>query len=352
MLASQRHERILAGLRDHGAVRIADLTQELGVSDMTVRRDLVELAEQGLVRKVHGGAVSPQATSHEPGFEAKSTLALAEKRAIAAQRPASSRPGPRSPCRPEPRPTSWPWRSPQTRACVRSRSSPTPPRRRRAAPRRRPQLETVLTGGSRTPSDALVGPLTEAALASLRVDQTFLGAHGVSNLAGLTTPNLDEAATNRALVAIAGQTVVLADHTKWRTTGLSVFARLDQVDVLVTDDALPPADQDAARDVVEQLVIAPPTETQPTPHPRTVVPPMNQHLRRTPTRLADGRELVYFDDSPPTSRESSPAASTTRARWATASPRHRTRRARAPYTGPEMRLDPLSGDWIPWPRTA
>lgn len=119
MLASQRHERILAGLRDHGAVRIADLTQELGVSDMTVRRDLLELADQGLLRKVHGGAVSPQATSHEPGFEAKSTLALDEKRAIARTAARLVSPGPRSPCPPAPRRTSSPWRSRRTPRCGR-----------------------------------------------------------------------------------------------------------------------------------------------------------------------------------------------------------------------------------------
>lgn len=122
MLATQRHERILAGLRDHGAVRIADLTQDLGVSDMTVRRDLAELAEQGLLRKVHGGAVSPQATSHEPGFEAKSTIALAEKRAIARAAVRLVSPGPRSRSPQEPRPTCSRSRSPPTSACAPSRS--------------------------------------------------------------------------------------------------------------------------------------------------------------------------------------------------------------------------------------
>ncbi|GAA1399453.1 DeoR/GlpR family DNA-binding transcription regulator [Oerskovia paurometabola] len=277
MLASQRHERILAGLRDHGAVRIADLTQELGVSDMTVRRDLLELAEQGLLRKVHGGAVSPQATSHEPGFEAKSTLALDEKRAIA--RAAARLVSPGSSIALSAGTTTHllaveiaadPRLRPLT---VVTNSLPVAEALHRAGD---PRLETVLTGGSRTPSDALVGPLTEAALASLRVDQTFLGAHGVSVEAGLTTPNLDEAATNRALVAIAGQTVVLADHSKWTTTGLSVFARLDQVDVLVTDEALPAGDQAAVRDVVEHLVVVtrdgPTPPALPGPYPPTPAP--------------------------------------------------------------------------------
>jgi DeoR/GlpR family transcriptional regulator of sugar metabolism len=280
MLASQRHERILAGIREHGAVRIADLTRDLDVSDMTVRRDLVELAEQGLLRKVHGGAVSPQATSHEPGFEAKSAIALAEKRAIA--RAAARLVTPGSSIALSAGTTTHllaieiaadPRLRPLT---VVTNSLPVAEALHHA---RDPQLETVLTGGSRTPSDALVGPLTEAALASLRVDQTFLGAHGVGMDTGLTTPNLAEAATNRALVAIAGRTVVLADHSKWSTTGLSVFARLDQVDVLITDDRLPAPHQDAVRDVVDQLVVASPSDGA---RPRPSQQPAESQDGRTP----------------------------------------------------------------------
>ncbi|MHA7132325.1 DeoR/GlpR family DNA-binding transcription regulator [Oerskovia turbata] len=279
MLASQRHERILAGIREHGAVRIADLTRDLDVSDMTVRRDLAELAEQGLLRKVHGGAVSPQATSHEPGFEAKSAIALAEKRAIA--RAAARLVTPGSSIALSAGTTTHllaieiaadPRLRPLT---VVTNSLPVAEALHHAGD---PQLETVLTGGSRTPSDALVGPLTEAALASLRVDQTFLGAHGVGVDTGLTTPNLAEAATNRALVAIAGRTVVLADHSKWSTTGLSVFARLDQVDVLVTDDRLPAPHQDAVRDVVDQLVVASPSDA---PRPRPSQQPAESQDGRT-----------------------------------------------------------------------
>ncbi|GMA22532.1 hypothetical protein GCM10025864_02910 [Luteimicrobium album] len=114
----------------------------------------------------------------------------------------------------------------------------------------------MLIGGERTPSDALVGPLAEAALATLRVDVAFLGAHGISPNAGLTTPNLAESATDRALVASAAQVVVLADHTKWRATGLSRWAALDDVDVLVTDDGLSEPDQAEARELVGRLVVA------------------------------------------------------------------------------------------------
>ena len=63
MLARQRQAFILDRVREDGAVRVADLVRELGVSDMTVRRDLEILDERGLLEKVHGGATSIAGTA-------------------------------------------------------------------------------------------------------------------------------------------------------------------------------------------------------------------------------------------------------------------------------------------------
>ncbi|MGW7126008.1 DeoR/GlpR family DNA-binding transcription regulator, partial [Streptomyces sp. NPDC054901] len=83
-LAAQRREVILDTVRRKGAVRVAALVEQLGVSDMTIRRDLDVLARAGAVEKVHGGAVSTSGTTgDEPGFETKSTLQSAAKAAVA-----------------------------------------------------------------------------------------------------------------------------------------------------------------------------------------------------------------------------------------------------------------------------
>src|SRR6185312_1752669 len=97
----------------------------------------------------------------------------------------------------------------------------------------------VLTGGVRTPSDSLVGPVADRAIRSLHFDLLFLGVHGLSVEAGLSTPNLAEAETNRQFVRSARRVVVIADHTKWGTVGLSSFATLEDVDTLVTDAGIP-----------------------------------------------------------------------------------------------------------------
>jgi DeoR/GlpR family transcriptional regulator of sugar metabolism len=93
MLARQRQSRILEELRRAGGVRVSELTVLFGVSDMTIRRDLDQLATAGALQKVHGGAVLDSGVTAEPGFEAKRTLALSAKESIAARAAALIEPG-------------------------------------------------------------------------------------------------------------------------------------------------------------------------------------------------------------------------------------------------------------------
>jgi DeoR/GlpR family transcriptional regulator of sugar metabolism len=125
----------------------------------------------------------------------------------------------------------------------------------------RPDLTVVLTGGVRTPSDALVGPVAVAALRSLHLDWVFMGVHGMNARAGFTTPNLMEAETNRAFVDATEHLVVLADHTKWGTNGLSSMASLEQAAVVITDHGLAPAAVALLQERVGRLVLADTTFT-------------------------------------------------------------------------------------------
>ncbi|MET8465206.1 DeoR family transcriptional regulator, partial [Micromonospora zamorensis] len=84
MLAQQRQVAILERVRSTGGVRVSELANEFGVSDMTIRRDLEALHERGLLAKVHGGATTAgPGSTDEPGFHAKSVRQLPEKAAIA-----------------------------------------------------------------------------------------------------------------------------------------------------------------------------------------------------------------------------------------------------------------------------
>ena len=238
MLARQRQEVILDEVRTTGGARVSELVERLGVSDMTIRRDIEALAERGLVTRVHGGATAAGSSVDEPGFAAKSTLHTAAKQAIAAAAVQLLEPG----------------------ASV-ALSAGTTTHAVAAAMVGIPRLTVVtnslrvaevlyesggddmivvLTGAERTPSDALVGPLSVAALRRLHVDWLLMGVHGMDAEAGFTTPNLAEAETNRALVASARRVAVVADNSKWGVVGLSTIATLSEVDVVVSDGGLQP----------------------------------------------------------------------------------------------------------------
>ncbi|MFF3316098.1 DeoR/GlpR family DNA-binding transcription regulator [Streptomyces sp. NPDC003035] len=265
LLAEQRRALILDEVRRRGGVRVNELTRRLNVSDMTVRRDLDALARQGVVEKVHGGAVPVEETSsHEPGFEAKSALELGAKEDIA--RTAARMVVPGSAIALSGGTTTFalagrlldvPDLTVVTNSVRVADVFHTAHHAGSASGETRPGAATVvLTGGVRTLSDALVGPVADQAIRSLHFDVLFLGVHGISVEAGLSTPNLAEAETNRRLMRSARRVVVLADHTKWGTVGLSSFARLDEVDTLVTDAGLSPQTRAEMAEALPGLVVA------------------------------------------------------------------------------------------------
>jgi DeoR/GlpR family transcriptional regulator of sugar metabolism len=257
MLASQRHSEILALLEREGTVRVSDLVRVLGVSDMTVRRDLDSLQKDGLLRKVHGGATKWQEHStDEPGFAAKSGRERLKKEAIGARAAALVEPG---------------------AAVAVSAGTTTHALARHLVgipgltvvtnsvwvadilhASGRSDTTILLTGGLRTPSDALVGPVAISALRTIHVDLVFMGVHGMDAGAGFTTPNLMESETNQALVACGQRLVVVADSTKWGVVGLSSFAALDDADVVVTDVGLPAPAGNVLRERVGELILVDP----------------------------------------------------------------------------------------------
>lgn len=266
MLARQRQALILDRVRQIGAVRVADLVREFEVSDMTVRRDLEVLHDQGLLEKVHGGATAPARVlaSYEPGFLAKSSLQQAEKAAIAARAAAMVQPGMALAL------------SGGTTTCalagliaeipgvtVVTNSLQVAEVFNRAG---RHDQTVILTGGVRTPSEALVGPFATALLRTVHLDIVFMGVHGMDAKAGFTCPNLMEADTDRALIEAGRRLVVVADHTKWGVVGIAAIATLDQADVLITDAALPQDALAAVEDAIPEVILAqvpPPGEGSP-----------------------------------------------------------------------------------------
>lgn len=253
MLAQQRQDRILAELRRNGAVRVADLMDLLAVSDMTIRRDLEQLATDGLARKVHGGAVLTGHVAFEPGFAAKSLLAPAVKEAIAARAAQLIEPG--AAIGLTAGTTTWAMARHLVAIAgltvVTNSTTVSDAITELDAGNR---VTVILTGGVRTPSAALVGPIADRTIAGMHVDRLFLGVHGMDPRAGFTTPNLAEATTNRVFVDSAREVVVLADSSKWGIVGLADIAPLDRASILVTDDDLVPEARRVLSDAVGTLI--------------------------------------------------------------------------------------------------
>lgn len=236
-LASLRHQQIAELVVERGEVRVTELASALGTSAMTVRRDLDLLAAAGLLMRVHGGAtVRRDRAAAEPAFGSKRHRNIAEKQAIAERCAARILPGLAIGI------TAGTTTLEVARAIQATPDLTVVTNSLAVADLlhdfAQPTTTVILTGGERTPSNALVGPTAIATLRSFHLDITIMGVHGMDERHGFTTPNLVEAETNRCFVDASDQVIVVADHTKWNIVGLTTILPLAQVDTLISDDQL------------------------------------------------------------------------------------------------------------------
>ncbi|KAB5606880.1 DeoR/GlpR transcriptional regulator [Bifidobacterium jacchi] len=257
MISSQRQHLILSRLRTRGAVRITSLSQELGVSAMTIRRDISELSDKGLLTRVHGGAITANSLLSEPLFSVKSQMDVDLKDAIA--RKAVSYVAPGDVIAIGGGTTAYIF----AQHLIESQRSNgvtiltnSIPVAELVQSLESKDVDVIVTGGVITRSNSLVGPIADKVVGSLRVNTVFLGTHSVSIPRGFLMPNSLEAATDMAMMGIADRTVILTDHTKWRCTSLSLFARFDQVDTVISDDGLDSKSAAKTRNLVKELVLA------------------------------------------------------------------------------------------------
>ena len=232
-LAPQRRARILDIVAARRAARLEDLSQALGVSTATVRRDLDELAAQGLLHRVHGGAVANERSS-EPHFAVKAAEAAEAKERIAARAVGLLAPDE----------TIYLDSGSTTLAVARllrgwdgltvvTNSLPIAVELGGQGPR------LILIGGEFRPtSQAFVGPLSRHLLENVHVSKALVGAYAISIEDGLSTTDASEAFTKSLALDRATEVIVLADSRKLGTTSFAHAGRLDQVDVLVTDARL------------------------------------------------------------------------------------------------------------------
>jgi DeoR/GlpR family transcriptional regulator of sugar metabolism len=230
MLTDERRSLILERLRTQGRVLAADLTAELAVSPDTVRRDLRELDDAGLLRRVHGGALprhgdaSPFASRARRAPEAKASIARRAARCVKDGQVVVLDGG--------------------TTTLELARAldddlhakviTTSPPIALALADH--PALEVTVVGGTLRPQALVtVGAAAVEALRMIRADVVFLGVCGLHPEIGVTTEDLEERHVKAAMIEGAAEVIALADHDKLGTAMPVVVAPMRAVTQLVTD---------------------------------------------------------------------------------------------------------------------
>jgi DeoR/GlpR family transcriptional regulator of sugar metabolism len=253
MLAAERRRRIAESIRSRGVVSVTEMAEALGASEITLRRDLRLMAEEGIVVRTHGGAVLPGGLAHEPSYSEKANQAAAEKAAIARLAASMIRPGDSIVLGP----------GTTTQALARllvdfpELTVVTNSLLVAEALMPASHVEVIVTGGTlRRPIHALVGPATEESVRTLRASQAFISGNGLTAERGLSTPSPLVAAADRALAAAAQQTVVLVDHTKVGHETMCQTVPVDRISTLITDSGADLRQLDAIREIGVAVLVA------------------------------------------------------------------------------------------------
>jgi len=246
MIPAERRTRIVELLEERRAVRVSVLSEDLGVSEMTIRRDLEHLEKAGLLSRMHGGAILKRHIIEEPLYESNVRTHSEEKGRIAAAAAATIKPG-----------ETVFLSSGTTAALVLSHVDPTLKARivthnlGAVAAAQRTALDVVLLGGLyRARSNSLEGPLALEAVSGFNASRFILGADGVSLTEGVTTPSIGLAGVERAMIRhTRGEVVLLADNSKFGVVGDVCICTLGQVHEVIMDDGV----GEDVRDEMERL---------------------------------------------------------------------------------------------------
>jgi DeoR family transcriptional regulator, fructose operon transcriptional repressor len=227
----RQHAIYMQALRQ-GSVDGAELARHYGVTTETIRRDLSDMQERNLLRRVHGGAVPIERITHEPMVDVRGQMNAEEKLRIATM--AAEELPEQGSVIIDSGSTSQRLADvfPVDRAIhVVTNSLPTA----LTLARRGVHGLTVLGGTVRPNTLAMVDETACAELAEMAIDTLFISCDGLSFKHGLTTPHRHERALKRAMIEASQHVVALVDQSKFGNAQMFSFAKFDEIDVLVTD---------------------------------------------------------------------------------------------------------------------
>jgi DeoR/GlpR family transcriptional regulator of sugar metabolism len=250
-----RRRRILAAVQSDGKVAVGQLSELLQTSEVTIRRDLRELADEGLLQRGYGGAVANSASPPEPPViqrmldhnMCKECIGLAASRLVKDGESVFVGSGSTA--------------AYVARHLARHKgltvvtNALTVAQELAAAD----DATVVVTGGVMRPSElSLIGHITEQSLHEIRVDKVIIGIPALSLAKGLTNDYLHEVVTDRRIIELAPELIVVADHTKLGISCSAFVAPATRVNTLVTDSHADPAILDAFREAGLCVIVADP----------------------------------------------------------------------------------------------
>ncbi|MGW1889223.1 DeoR/GlpR family DNA-binding transcription regulator [Streptomyces sp. NPDC002004] len=241
MGSTDRLRRITEAVREAGRVGVAELAELTGASEMTIRRDLEALADQGVLERYRGGARTLLLRGEEPPFALRAQDGLDAKRRIAAEVASLIADG-------ESVVLDSGTTCLEVARALRFRRVTVMPLSLHAvnALTGAPEVTLLVPGGRPRPGElALTGPLTEASLAALRFDTAVIGCCGLGAADGLTAYDLDDAAVKRAAIASARRVIAVADAGKFHRTALAHVAPAAALHAVVTDTGAPQDETEA-----------------------------------------------------------------------------------------------------------
>jgi DeoR/GlpR family transcriptional regulator of sugar metabolism len=230
--AKRRREGLERLVNDQGGITVADAANRMGVSQMTIRRDLDALDALGRVRRVRGGAIVRVGRAHEPPLEDRAALATAAKARIA--RLAADLVGDGDTIILDVGSTGV-----ELARALRGRSRLTVLTASVSVVSvlaDEPGIRVIATGGLVRASEmSMVGAIAEGVFDNHNCDTLFLGVAGIDPVKGLTEFSLDDARVKQAAIRSARSVVVLADERKLGTVAFARISHFGAADVLICD---------------------------------------------------------------------------------------------------------------------
>ena len=236
--AAVRHDEICAELATSGRISIAELTERLGVTSVTIREDLKYLEENGLLVRTRGGALAKPEQRVESALELTSMTNRAEKQAIARYSASLVESG-----------QTVMIDVGSTTTFLAQALSPdlsgvtvvTNGLNIALSLEQAPGVSVIVTGGTlRSLQHSLVAPMGTLLLSKLKADVAFIGCNGVDRERGFTNANIAEAEIKQAMLNSADYCVFLADHEKVGAVSSAFVADIGSADLLVTDAGADP----------------------------------------------------------------------------------------------------------------